>query len=404
MNKAKTIGQVFTPLNIAKKVVEMAGFSREELATKKILENSCGEGVFVQALLDLGAKEENIYVIDLDETAINTFKSNFPNFPKENIYLGSAFDKREEYKGQFDLVVGNPPYVRVHNLEEKFRNQIQKECSFCQTGMTDLFLAFFNLGLDALKDDGVLSYITPSSYLKSLAGRDLRNYIDSAGILKDFHDYGEEMLFEGYTTYTCITTLQKGLTTSIKSPWTLEREKVGIACGNIQNGVATLKDSVFIKDSFEDLRSEGLIRKIMKASTLEEKECIYPYINGVVVDEDKLKNDYPKTYAYLLSHKEELLARSITGNTKWYQYGRSQGISNMDKEKIVLAGINKIGEIRYQRVPSHMVVYSGLYATGNLDAFEKQLQDENLIEYLSTLGTIKRGGYYSFGSTLIKNY
>lgn len=404
MNKSKVLGQVFTPYEVAEKVISMSGFTKEQLPELKILENSCGEGIFVRVLLKMGANPKNIYVIDIDNDAIDKFKNSFPEIPNENIYLGSAFDKRKEFFGKFDLVVGNPPYIRIHNLDEQTKLKVQSECSFCKTGMTDLFLAFFNLGIDALKNNGVLSYITPSSYIKSLAGRDLRKYIDEEKVLKDFHDYGEQMLFDGYTTYTCITTIQKNCVNPIQSPWTSTREQVGISCENIQNGVATLKDAVFIKDNFGDLRDEGLVKTIIKASTMEKKECIYPYLNGSVIPEESLKTLYPKTYSYLLENKQLLESRSITGSTKWYEYGRSQGIRNMDKEKIVLSGINKIGELRYERVSADVIVYSGLFATGNLDNFEKQLKDEMLIEFLCENGTPKRGGYYSYGSTVIKNY
>ena len=70
-----------------------------------------------------------------------------------------------------------------------------------------------------------------------------------------------------------------------------------------------LKTSLDIKDKFEDLEKE-CIRPIIKASTGEVKECIFP-----PATEDELKQ-YPKTYEYLLSHKSELENRSITGSTK----------------------------------------------------------------------------------------
>ena len=49
------------------------------------------------------------------------------------------------YDGQMDFVVGNPPYVRVHNLEEDYDEV--KSFRFAEGGMTDLYLAFYELGL-----------------------------------------------------------------------------------------------------------------------------------------------------------------------------------------------------------------------------------------------------------------
>ena len=58
----------------------------------------------------------------------------------------SSYDERMDY------VVGNPPYVRVHNLTRHYEDV--KRYSFAASGMTDMYLAFYELGLRMLNERG----------------------------------------------------------------------------------------------------------------------------------------------------------------------------------------------------------------------------------------------------------
>jgi hypothetical protein len=72
-----------------------------------------------------------------------------------------------------DYVVANPPYVRIHNLQENF--DIVRNYEFAQSGMTDLFIVFYELGFKMLNANGKLVCITPSSFYSSVAGKTLSN-------------------------------------------------------------------------------------------------------------------------------------------------------------------------------------------------------------------------------------
>ena len=184
----------------------------------------------------------------------------------------------------------------------------------------------------------------------------------------------------------------------IEIPWNKPRQKIGLSYSSLQNGLATLADKIFIQDSFPDLERE-CIRPIIKASTGEIKECIFP-----PKTEEELKQ-FPKTYNYLLAHKKELESRSITGSTKWFQYGRSQGLANINNEKLVISTTMPNDYLKYTRVGPEFLVYSGLYATAkDLDLLEKEFQSADLLDYLIENGKPMRGGYTQITSTLLKNY
>jgi adenine-specific DNA-methyltransferase len=342
-------------------------------------------------LIERGVPAEHIYACDIDESICLDVKN---ILPAENFRLGSFF-AQSDWIGKFDVVIGNPPFVRIHNIPEETKAEVQ-DFDFC-FGMYDLYYAFYEYGLKVLKPTGTLLYISPNSFTKNASGEKMRKYIENNNLLSYFEDFSDEQKFEGYSTYTCIMMLSN-IRPSIEIPWNKPRAKVGLSFTSLQNGLATLADRIFIKDKFEGFEPE-CIRPIIKASTGEIKECIFP-----PASEDELKK-YPITYEYLLSHKEALQNRSITGNTKWFQFGRSQGLTNINNEKLVIATTMPNTEVRYIRVGPEYLVYSGLYATANdLDKLEAELQSDDLLEYLVENGKPMRGGYTQITSTLLKEY
>ena len=110
------------------------------------------------------------------------------------------------YINNIDFVVGNPPYVRVHNLNEQYKNV--KQYSFCENGMTDLFIVFYEIGINMLKENGTLCYITPNSFYNSLAGNKLRNYIKEKQNMELLMDLGHYQPFKA-NTYTTICKMEK---------------------------------------------------------------------------------------------------------------------------------------------------------------------------------------------------
>ncbi len=110
--------------------------------------------------------------------------------------------------GGFDIVLGNPPYVKYQDILPNYRKELIDTWSTTRNGNYNLYFAFFELGIGLLKKDGKLGYIVPNSYFTSIAAFDLRRYLADNKLLSKIIDFTHLKLFS-VLTYTCITFLTK---------------------------------------------------------------------------------------------------------------------------------------------------------------------------------------------------
>lgn len=106
--------------------------------------------------------------------------------------------------GGFDIVIGNPPYVRMEHLKPvkpwlAGRYAVADE-------RTDLSAYFFEKGVDLLKPGGRLGYISTSSFFRAGYGEKLRLLLSARTEIETVVDFGDVQLFEGVTTYPAIVT------------------------------------------------------------------------------------------------------------------------------------------------------------------------------------------------------
>lgn len=455
----KESGQVFTPDYIVANILDLCGYFGKEIIEKQIIDNSCGDGAFlcqvvsryIEAAIKSGlAKkdivkqlEKNIHGVDTDEIACKRCLERLSDIALKNNLGKVKWDIRNKdvlsekaFNGKMDYVVGNPPYVRVHNLSDSY--SAVKQFSFAEGGMTDLYLVFFEIGFNMLSKNGVLCYITPSSWTSSLAGTNFRSYIKYHKNLRAVVDLEHFQAFDA-TTYTMISLFENSKKNQIVQYYGYDekqkkpsfREELDIDKSDIggkffftkhqiqsllktiktsphpkivavKNGFATLADKVFIGDVPET----SITIPIIKASTGKWKRGLFPYDEkGVPIPENKLFAD-KIIKSYFISHKEDLL-KDKDEYPGWFYYGRTQALKDVYKEKYSINTIIKdVSSIKLNLVPSGSGIYSGLYILTDIN--EKTLKEvllcEEFVEYIASLKNYKSGGYYTFNSKDLEQY
>ena len=241
---------------------------RDWLLQITILDPACGSGAFLNAALsflmaehrlidEMEAKvagsslvfqdvensilENNLFGVDINEESVEiaqlalwlrTAKPHRKlNSLNENIKCGNslisdpaiagekAFNWQEQFpkvfeKGGFDVVIGNPPYLRVQGLRENH----QKESVFYEhnfesaTGRFDFYVLFIEKGFSLLNKNGVLSFILPHKFINADFGVGIRNFIYNNKALNNLVSFGAEQVFSDASVYTCIIGLSYGNT------------------------------------------------------------------------------------------------------------------------------------------------------------------------------------------------
>ena len=123
-----------------------------------------------------------------------------------------AFNWQDQFpqvfdKGGFDVVVGNPPYVRLESIKD-VSEQLSKIGYETFDRRGDLYQLFVEKGINILQKDGVISYIMPNKWLQAGYGKSLREYFLKYNLTR-LIDFGDFQIFDGATTYPCIFIMRK---------------------------------------------------------------------------------------------------------------------------------------------------------------------------------------------------
>lgn len=182
--------------------------------------------------------ENNIFGVDINEESVQIAKlsiwlrtaergrklSNLNN----NIKCGNsliddpaiagdkAFNWEDEFpqvfaKGGFDVVIGNPPYVRVQSLKENYFSQTEflEKTYVSATGKYDLYAIFMESSYNHINQFGLVSFILPHKFLVADFGNGIRKFLSENKAVESIVHFGSDIVFNDASTYTCIVNLQK---------------------------------------------------------------------------------------------------------------------------------------------------------------------------------------------------
>ncbi|WP_424357404.1 Eco57I restriction-modification methylase domain-containing protein [Methanocella sp. MCL-LM] len=232
-----------------------AGKALEQLNRVSVLDSSCGTGIFLHAATEELARlkeafgrdgrtggqvfhetlENNIYGMDIDGNALKAararllfslrkagcdgWKSTGLRLTKNNVLLPDSASPEDS---GFDIIVGNPPYMRVksmyrgesdsRNRKKVFASDIMKSGLYkLQDGNLNLYKLFIERNLSLLKADGSLGLIIPSSFLNETSSEKLRRHIFDTCSIGEIVEIPEKArAFDRVNQATAIIVLHRG--------------------------------------------------------------------------------------------------------------------------------------------------------------------------------------------------
>ena len=195
-------------------------------------------------LTDLGKGIASRAEFDSQKERFFHWELEFPD-----VFLESG--KRKEGAG-FDAVIGNPPYLRIQGLQNHYAGQLDYLTGHFRSAIKryDLYLLFLERGYSLLGDGGRLGYICPHKFVNSDFGSGLRAFLLSNCALHTLISFGNNLIFQEASAYTCILILENRIKEKFKY-YEFPNESVP----QVLDELSSLKDSHFAEYKHENLTS-----------------------------------------------------------------------------------------------------------------------------------------------------
>ncbi len=258
----KSLGQVYTPIEIVHKMIEQA-FSLKTIDCKtKFLDPCCGGGYFIielfkklrsinsisininnRDIFDLNSTsihtkekfiiENMIFGVDVDEFSIfltklglllntsltdinfNIFKIDFLTEDIKDVEVTEDIeDFKSEFiktksnpKQNFDFIIGNPPYIGSKHMDMSYKLLLKESYSEVFYDKSDISYCFFKKSKEILKKDGVISFITSRYFLEAMYADKLRSFLKNNFNIISIIDYSGLRVFKGAMVSPAVITL-----------------------------------------------------------------------------------------------------------------------------------------------------------------------------------------------------
>ncbi|WP_135533252.1 Eco57I restriction-modification methylase domain-containing protein [Halostella pelagica] len=436
-------GHVPTPDELAEKMVRRAFRDDPPERDDRILYPGCGDAPFAAAVETVCDAEGWEYP---DGTGIESNPEHLTR-ARDRGLTHAEFEERDFLAddmldaGEFDYVIGNPPYVPIEGLSEDEKDRYKAAFSTA-TGRFDLYILFFERALSMLAEGGVLSFVTPEKFEYVDTAEPLRRLLTSDGVRVEEIEHIPEDAFTGLITFPCVTTVRRtqddgdtvvklrdGSTHTTTLPggdsWAsnvrgadVEDMQTGATLGDVTErispGLATGADKVFEMkaDEVPDSIDDRWVRPTVSGSQLRECDgprtdsvFVCPYkSDGTLADEGELGGFYD----WLEEHRERLENRScVEGGKTWYAWHENPPMQDILQPKIVFRDIAK--EPRFwpedhgDVVPKHSVYYAVPKDGVPMDDLIEYLNSPEARMWMEAHCQKAHNGYYRLQSRVLRD-
>ncbi len=225
--------------------------------SKNMFEFSFDEKEATKEFANLKKEYDNIFNLESN----HPFEWRF-EFPE-------ILDDDGNFKG-FDLIIGNPPYIRQEELKE-LKPHLAKNYKVYK-GTSDIYTYFYELGFNVLKDRGVLSYITSNKYTRAGYGEALREFLLKNVKVLEYTDLNGIKVFDSATVDTSILCFEKSKSKDNKFKYLALSNEILKTCAydiGLYKDFAEFSQNSLSKESFtfSDENTSALKAKIERIGT-----------------------------------------------------------------------------------------------------------------------------------------
>lgn len=204
----------------------------------------------------------------------------------QDFFLWHTWFKDIFDKGGFDIVIANPPYISAIEAKktiDDFVRQQYKKTYITASGTYDIYVIFIELGFKLLRNDGILSYITPSKYLSAEYAKTLREFIIKYYSVELISDFSSIRVFENAGVSTMISTFRKckqrntvrfesfKTTTEIESFHVYNKSVLSLLPNNLWGALLSNQIDLFLKIHSQSVTMEEF-SEVNACSTAAEAE------------------------------------------------------------------------------------------------------------------------------------
>ena len=463
--------QIPTPQKYVQQMLDYVDYSKK-LYGKKVLENSCGEGNILLEVVKRyieSAKSEkhsaeeiknglnkDIEDYEIDKECIEKCKNRLNKLAASYGIEGIEWNiknndfLKEDVQNRYDFIIGNPPYITYHDMDDSQREFLKKSFSTCNNGRFDYCYAFIEASLKTLKNRGKMVYLVPCSIMTNKFAGDLR--VKLSKYITEIYDYRTIKIFSQALTSSVIIVcenltnksdlkyhlvkentifeIERKKLTDAKWSVTRDDNNIGVKFSDffeVKNSVATLLNEAFIFKEYE--RRDGyyiideykieeeLVKDAASIKSLSRGENSYKIIFPYRIEDGKRKDysesefedRFPGAVRYLKQFKDKLKKRKKDKNTLWFQYGRSQAITSVTGNKLIIPMVIT-KEVHVYEVGENAVPYAGYFIKcrensrlGLQDA-KKILESKDFYDYVKICGTPTTATSYRISVNDIKKY
>ena len=184
MAEKNKYGQYFTIGLIADFMVSLISRPKD----CKVLEPSCGKGVFLDYLVSAGYTNISAYEID-------------PSLGKRYEFIQFKSFLSVPTSEKYSIIIGNPPYIRWKNLEPELKKELESNALWKRyfNSLCDYLFIFILKSIEHLEENGELIFICTEYWMNTTHSVSLRNYMCQNGYFTEIYHFKEAPLFEKVT-------------------------------------------------------------------------------------------------------------------------------------------------------------------------------------------------------------